>query len=305
MWGKTLFLELFQPFAQYRNPFTFYYGQTFPLPPKSTIIGMLQNTVEDWYGKKEEYEENGEIKNSWWKLKISIHGGFESVFWNYQQLIKGKLAFTKEGIWINKHDKNPGGNIWLPLYSVGLTAQRSPVYQQELFNGHLYIFIRSDNEELLEKIKQSLENPKKILYLGRSEDVVFIREVDYIRPKDEVSWEEISEDLVLTLPTFIKRKIKENKDVKKELPITNQKYPVYSIPVSVKFKNRKNFVKHKSEITKQIEREVEFEDVIYTGTNFGMELESTSDKHIGGIEVFEVPNKDIEEVRIIKEFGWL
>ncbi|MGB9831021.1 MAG: CRISPR-associated protein Cas5, partial [Fervidicoccus fontis] len=47
---NTLFVEIFQPFAQYRNPFTFYYAQTYPLPPKSTILGMLQNAVEDWYG---------------------------------------------------------------------------------------------------------------------------------------------------------------------------------------------------------------------------------------------------------------
>jgi len=295
---RTLFIELFQPFAQYRNPFTFYYAQTFPLPPKSTIIGMLQNAVGDWYGT--------EFKNNW-KLKISVHGGFESVFWNYQQLIKGELTFTEDGVWINTNSemkKRYGKRVYLPLYGDGITAQRTPVYQQELFNGHLYIFIRGDFS-FLNKIKNSLNNLKKILYLGRSEDIVFIKNVDYLQQREEVSWEEIGEDLVLTLPTFIRRKIKENGRIKKELPITNQKYPVYSIPVSIRFKNREGPVKHKSEITKQTEREIEFEDVIYTGTNFEMELESTSDKHIEGIEVFEIPDKNIKEIRIIKEFGWL
>ena len=47
---KIFLMEIFQPFAQYRNPFTFYYAQTYPLPPKSTIIGMLQNAQNDWYG---------------------------------------------------------------------------------------------------------------------------------------------------------------------------------------------------------------------------------------------------------------
>jgi CRISPR-associated protein Cas5t len=46
---KTLFVEIFQPFAQYRNPFTFYYAQSYPLPPKSTIIGMLQNATDRYY----------------------------------------------------------------------------------------------------------------------------------------------------------------------------------------------------------------------------------------------------------------
>ena len=70
---RTLFLEIFQPFTQYRNPFTFYYAQTPPLSPKSTIIGMLQNAVEGWYGSRFYIEK-------WWELKISIHGRFESVF---------------------------------------------------------------------------------------------------------------------------------------------------------------------------------------------------------------------------------
>jgi len=66
-----LFVEIFQPFAQYRNPFTFYYAQTYPLPPKSTIIGMLQNACNDWYGNNQEKD--------WEGLKVSIHGGFESI----------------------------------------------------------------------------------------------------------------------------------------------------------------------------------------------------------------------------------
>ncbi|MEM3374260.1 MAG: CRISPR-associated protein Cas5, partial [Candidatus Woesearchaeota archaeon] len=80
---QTIYLEIFQPFAQYRNPFTFYYAQSFPLPPKSTVIGMLQNACDDWYGHKNLEE--------WKNLKVSIHGGCESIFWNYQQLIKGNI----------------------------------------------------------------------------------------------------------------------------------------------------------------------------------------------------------------------
>src|SRR3989338_7062233 len=104
---KTLFLELFQPFAQYRNPFTFYYGQTFPLPPKSTIIGMLQNACTMYYNEK------------FWYLKVSVHGGFESTFWNYKSLIKGNVSLEKYG-----------KNIMLVnqkrlLYGHGLRSQRS------------------------------------------------------------------------------------------------------------------------------------------------------------------------------------
>jgi len=280
---KTLFVELFQPFAQYRNPFTFYYAQTYPLPPKSTIIGMLQNAIGDWYGKNEEYEENGKIKNRWWDLRISVHGGFESVFWNYQQLIKGGLTFDTRGVWVNNPENKK--NTWLPLYSTGLTSRRSPVYQQELFNGHLYIFLRG-NANLLGKIFDSLKSLRKILYLGRSEDVIFVRNVVEVEPKKKDV--DVKGDIKLKLPTYIKAN---------NFPIKKDKYPVYSIPAKVVFKNNEKPVKSKAEITKNTKREVEFERVIYTGNDYSILLKQNIN-----IELFEVGNNSIN---IIRRYGWL
>ena len=278
MTKKTLLLKLFQPFAQYRNPFTFYYAQTYPLPPKSTIIGMLQNACNDWYGHKFGIEK-------WWNLKVSVHGGFESVFWDYQQLIKGELLLSGGGI-LNKNSDNPGGNVLLPLYGPGLTSRRSPTYQQELFNGHLYIFIRGDRE-LIEKIEEALEHPSKVLSLGRSEDVIFIEKVEIF---DEAKEDEAEGDLKLTLPTYI---------IERGFPIKMSKYPVYSIPTKVIFKNQGDAVKHKSEITKATKREVEYETVIYTGYDYWIILE---DKKPIKLEIYNVENK---EIKIISDFGWL
>lgn len=279
---KIIFIEIFQPFAQYKNPFTFYYAQTFPLPPKSTIIGMLQNACDDWYG-------NNYGSENWWNLKVSVHGGFESIFWNYQNLIKGELDITKDGIWVNRNDDNPGGKIFLPLYGRGLTSKRTPVYQQELFNGHLYIFIRGD-KNLIDKIKNSLEKTSKILYLGRSEDIVFIKKIDQVKPK--TIFNNVEDFVKLNYPTFI---LERNYD--KKFPIKNQKFPVFSIPIKVLFQNNGINVKHKSEIKKSTERIVEFKCVIYTGCDYDIILK---DKVC--VEVYEVDGK---EFRIIKNWGWL
>ncbi|MCM8804505.1 MAG: type I-B CRISPR-associated protein Cas5b [Candidatus Omnitrophica bacterium] len=278
---KILFIELFQPFAQYRNPFTFYYAQSYPLPPKSTIIGMLQNAVGDWYGNTENNLEK------WWNLKVSVHGGFESIFWNYQSLIKGKLNFAKNGIWINRHDKNPGGNIWLPVYGEGITSQRSPVYQQELFNGHLYIFIKGE-DNLIEKIKEALEKPQKVLYLGRSEDIIFIRRIEEVKADKSIN---IEGDIKLTYPTYILRQ---------DFPIRKQKYPVYSIPTKVIFENNGGQVKHKAEITKTTERKPEFKAVIYTGYDYTIVLEENESIYV---ELYNIENN--KEFKIINSQGWL
>ena len=284
----TLYIEIFQPFAQYRNPFTFYYAQSYPLPPKSTIIGMLQNATNMWYGWG---EINGkEIEpDDWWELKISVHGGFESYFWNYQQLIKGYPYLVKIG---NKVE------LWnqdRPLYNEGFKAQRTPVYQQELFNGHLFIFIRGD-EELLSEIKNALDKPQKILYLGRSEDVIFIRHVDFVNP--EKMFKNVSGDVRLTYPTYLIKKIKRDDDKEQYFPIKNQKYPVYSIPIKVLFKNEGCKVRHKAEITKETERDVDFETVIYTGADYSIILRAPLEK----VEYFKVNKR---EFLIIENFGWL
>ncbi len=237
---RTLLIELFQPFAQYRNPFTFYYAQTYPLPPKSTIIGMLQNALNDWYGNERGIDE-------WWSLKVSVHGGFESIFWNYQQLIKA----TKTGIGLVRFRGRPV--LWnqnLPLYGFPVTSQRSPVFQQELFNGWLYILLKG-KEKFLSEIKEALERPRKVLSLGRSEDVVFIRRVEFIEGKEKKARE-----IAIKYPTYVRVPIE---------ILKKREYPTYSIPIRVVFKNNGKPVRHKAEISVKTFRDVDFKPVIYVG----------------------------------------
>lgn len=274
---KILLIRIFQPFAQYRNPFTFYYAQTFPLPPKSTVLGMLQNAIGDWYGNTKN------LRDQWDNLKVSIHGGFESIFWNYQQLIKGNVEIRLSG------DKPVLINQKLPLYGESKTSQRTPVYQQELFNGHILVFLKGD-KNLLDEIKKSLEKPRKVLYLGRSEDLAFIKNVCFIEPSNEKN---VSEDLKLSLPTYLRKEDKEYN----LFPLDNEKYPTYSVPASVVFRNEGNLVSHKSEINKNTERNPTFVTLIYTGNDYSIFL----NKNVN-VERFDVGGKTI---KIVKPFGWL
>lgn len=269
---KTVLIELFQPFAQYRNPFTFYYAQTYPLPPKSTIIGMLQNATGRFYD------------HAFWDIKVSVHGGFESVFWNYQQLIKGDVTLKK------LNGKITLWNQKLPLYSNGIKSQRTPVYQQELFNGHLYIFLKG-KRDLIDEIELALSNPQKILYLGRSEDIIFIKNI-----YNENNWEyknkKVSKYFRLIYPTYIKQ---HNNGT--NLPIKNEKFPVYSIATKVIFSNNGEPIKNKAQISQTTERKPDFETVIYTGIDYIVSLNSEI-----MLEYFALDRKIF---KISKEFGWI
>ncbi len=80
---KIIKLKLFQETACYKKPFAFKVAETYPLPPYSTVIGMLHKVLQ---AKSGEY----------FPMNISIQGEYESIFSNYQNLLmyKGKDKIT-------------------------------------------------------------------------------------------------------------------------------------------------------------------------------------------------------------------
>lgn len=70
---KILKMKLFQESACYKKPFAFKVAETYPLPPYSTVIGMLHKILQ---AKSGEY----------FDMNISIQGDYESIFSNYQNL---------------------------------------------------------------------------------------------------------------------------------------------------------------------------------------------------------------------------
>ncbi|MEM3062334.1 MAG: CRISPR-associated protein Cas5 [Nitrososphaerota archaeon] len=267
--ARLLLICCTQPFAQYRNPFTFFYAQTFPLPPKSTIIGMLQNATNRYYDEK------------FWDLEISVHGGFESVFWNYSNMIKGEV-YLKDGKLLNKSKNKP-----LSLYGGYKTSQRTPVIMQELYNGHLWIFIRDGNGfPYWDELVQAMKTPNKVLSLGRTEDVIFIKEV-YEEQAIQQSSKTIKKNLWTYYPTYLTL----------DIPLKNKKYPVYSVPVKVVFKNNDMPIKSKLEINKTTKRDSEFKTVVYAGIDSALYFAQSVKADVLKIneETFTVP----------VDYGWL
>ena len=240
---------------------------------------MLQNALNDWYGVEHGLE-------TWWNLKVSVHGGFESVFWNYQQLIKA----AKTGISLVRFRGKP--TLWnqdRPLYGYPLTSQRSPVSQQELFNGWIYLLLKGE-KCLLNEIKEALMHPRKVLSLGRSEDVVFIRKVKFVEGK-----EKRAKEVAFKIPTYVATPIEhlQKKEQKKE-------YPTYSIPIKVVFRNEERPVKHKAEINTNTFRDVEFKTVIYVGAWTFLKF-----KEKVTLEEYSIEGKTLKVVTDGSVSGWL
>ena len=71
---KVLKLKLFQETACYKKPFAFKVGETYPLPPYSTVKGMLHRILKVEEGSPPV------------PMRISIQGNYESKFVNYQSM---------------------------------------------------------------------------------------------------------------------------------------------------------------------------------------------------------------------------
>jgi len=302
---KILFIYFFQPFAQYRNPLTFYYAQSYPLPPKTTIVGFLQNITRRYFDE------------SFWELKVSIHGGFESRFWNFQQLIGTKsLFFAQYGNRMYLHADFDGRKS--PLYGIQTRliakAYRSgATRQEELFNGHIFMFIRGD-AELLEEIYNALRSPPQVLRLGRSEDVVFVRDLRWMPDSDATAEiREVKQSIELIFPTYIrlsdKLRLKER---------SLRRFATFTIPVRQKFyilkttrKRAKDYLETPAQSLSELfsyrfearRRDIDFETVIWTGFNAVLEFEEPT--NVLFVRIKNRTTGDILRFRIVEDYGWL
>lgn len=160
---KVLRLRLFQQTACYKKPFAFKVSETYPLPPHSTVKGMLHAILE---------------ADSFIKMKISIQGNYETMASDYQTHYFFKTKNTNE----------------FPLTIDGLGYERElenittmPIYMHMLFNVELLIHVQAE-EEILNKLHDRITSFDIHLSLGRWEDLVRIDEcelVDVTECKDE------------------------------------------------------------------------------------------------------------------------
>lgn len=161
--GRALEIKLHLPVAQFRNPLTFYHAQSYPLPPRSTVIGMLQNQLERF----------GALEGA----EVSIKGTYGEVVFNYVRKVKGKILLSEKGL-LNVQTLKGKRKVVVPL----LVSQRDPVLQQELFDVDLLIHISAE-EGLLTDLMEALSSPRKAIYLGRGEDVAFVEDIRIVQPK--------------------------------------------------------------------------------------------------------------------------
>lgn len=152
---KAVRLNLYQNLCNYKMPTSFQLKETYPLPPYSTIIGMVHNICG-----YTEYEE----------MTISIQGKYYSkindLYTRYE--FSGlKYESDRHQIKIKSGDKFIG-------------AMKGISTTELLVDLELVIHIIPEDNNKIDKIYDSFKTPKEYISLGRREDIIRLDEVKIV-----------------------------------------------------------------------------------------------------------------------------
>lgn len=149
---KAIRVECFQNLVNYRKPTSFLLKETYPLPPYSTVLGMIHFAC----GFQEFHP-----------MRLSIQGTNKGTISD----LYTRYSFTPGG----KYEEGRH-----QLIADGTYGIYKGIAHTELICENHMIFHIVPQEEDFEIVYQSLKYPKQYLALGRHEDILDIWSVDIV-----------------------------------------------------------------------------------------------------------------------------
>ena len=159
--SRAIRLQCYQTLANYRKPSSFIIKETYPLPPYSTVSGMIHAIC----GFTELH-----------RLRISIQGcnqgTVSELYTRYSFNAGSKYEAGRHQICVKDNDKEYG--VFKGIANVELVCE-----------NRMVIHIAPENDEDFDIIYKSLLAPKKYPALGRYEDLLDIESVDIVNIHQE------------------------------------------------------------------------------------------------------------------------
>lgn len=179
---KAIRLKIEQELVNYKVPTSFQLKETYPLPPYSTIIGMVHNLCS---------------YTDYKPMQISVQGYYHSkvndLYTRYE--FKPGLKFEK-----GRHQLEING------YGIG----RGIATTELLSEVELLIHIVPEDEDIIDEIVQNLRFPREYPTLGRREDLAVIREVKVVEviPKKKGERFKLPNEYAAYIPLELKEPVK-------------------------------------------------------------------------------------------------
>ncbi len=159
---KAIRVECFQNLVNYRKPSSFIIKESFPLPPYSTVLGMIHRACG---------YPNGEFH----PMKVSIQGtnagSVSELYTRYSFSFDTPYDSVRHQICIQGENKSYGAF--------------KGVEHVELICENRMVFHIVPAEEDFETVYRSLLNPSVYLALGRHEDLLDIEKVEIVKLRRE------------------------------------------------------------------------------------------------------------------------
>lgn len=230
---KAVRLKLYQNLVNYKKPSSFQLKETYPLPPYSTVIGMIHSICGF-----EDYK----------PMQISIQGKHYSKVNDLYTRYEFAGASYEEG----RHNIKIGSKEDSKFFG----AIRGVATSELLVDVELLIHIVPQDENLLEIIYNSLKFPKEFISLGRREDIARIDEVKLVE-LDEKTTEESE---LLRYDAYIPTELFEKGDINTNATIytLNKKYDKVTVKKDIEIRSWEKVkvihgIMNKNEITEEID----------------------------------------------------
>ena len=198
---KAIKLKLYQNMVNYKVPTSFQLKESYPLPPYSTVIGMVHSLCDF-----KEYK----------PMKISISGNYFSkvndLYTRYEFKNGNPFEMGRHQLNVNGYGINRGVATAELLVDVNLT---------------IHIIPEDQSEEFLNTIFEAFKYPREYPSLGRREDIVLIKDVKIVDVEKKKLEKDLSngEDNFAYIPVnFIQEKLVNHGDKKSGMNIYGTRY---------------------------------------------------------------------------------
>ena len=198
---KAIKLKLYQNMVNYKVPTSFQLKESYPLPPYSTVIGMVHSLCDF-----KEYK----------PMKISISGSYFSkvndLYTRYEFKNGNPFEMGRHQLNVNGYGINRGVATAELLVDVNLT---------------IHIIPEDQSEEFLNTIFEAFKYPREYPSLGRREDIVLIKDVRIVDVEKKKLEKDLSngEDNFAYIPVnFIQEKLVNHGDKKSGMNIYGTRY---------------------------------------------------------------------------------
>lgn len=176
---KGIRIEAYQNLVNYRKPTSFQLKETYPLPPYSTVIGMIHAACGF---------------TSYVPMQVSIQGRYHSKVndvWTRYEFAGSTYEEGRHQIKIDSSDGKSYGVI------------RGVSTTELLVDVELVFHVVPEDESYIPIILESLRSPAEYLSLGRREDLLQINRVEEV----EISEEYTTEDQNVIYDIYVPKEI--------------------------------------------------------------------------------------------------